>query len=171
MAKDITALASRSYDLSLGGSNVGYIEEITVTRSVELRDRTVLQLGSQVLGQVIQSVSVAISAQLREVTLAHLALLCPWFPTAGEVLGTDPVPLNPEIGTDLYDYAQAAVLHPRELGEDTGQDISLLRAVVIPDFELAGDADEDAVIPVTIRAYPDRSELPSIVLGYIGAAP
>jgi len=167
MPDDTSNLRNRTYELKIGASvaaavTVGYIDQPKARKTQTTYERKLGAFGDMVLGDVITGVSVEIDVAMREITQANLARFFPWYST-GDTIALAPT----SIGTDLYDYAQVAVLHPSDAA-DTSEDWVLDKAVVLGDIEVEGDLLQDQSLPMTIRAYPDRSQLPDIVLGTIG---
>lgn len=164
MAKDISKLANRTFDLLLTSSytDAGYADDISVSRTFDTYDRKVQQLHNQVMGQVLIGVQITLNFTLREITLANLAKAYPWYTSPGE-----PQLMPTSLGVDLYDYADQVALHPRDAADNT-QDIVLYKAVVTGEVQLEGNGEDDFGIPMELVAFPDRSELPDLVIGQIG---
>lgn len=151
----------RTYDVKIGGTDVGWCDEPEVTQELSLQERKQTKVYGQVLGHRLVGVKVTVKVTLRELTKANHGLAVPWY-TANDIA------LMPTtLGGDLYQYAKEVLLHPRDKA-DTTEDIKLLKAVPIGPLTIKGDGANEGGIPLTLFAYPDRSQLPNLVLGSIG---
>jgi hypothetical protein len=94
-----------------------------------------------------------ISLIVREVTLARIKSLCPWEDGSGTV------DLTPPVGTNLYQYAHQLVLHPRDKGVATTEDVEVFKAVPVQSFQLPRDGVGPDKWEVIFNVYPDRAKL------------
>lgn len=175
MAKDPTKTRVMAYDVYIdsgaGYVDVGLIEEPEATIKTIRTAIENSQIGKVDLGDRIVGAGVTIKLKFQEITLANLARAFPWF---SGVVGTDEIPLcPPTMGVDLYTYAVAMALQPKDLDwsgddEDHSETLYLLKVVPISDVVLKGDGTKDALIPIEFKAYPDRADLPDVNFGSIG---
>jgi hypothetical protein len=160
---DVSAAVVRTYNVTFNSADLGWIEDPEIEAVPDLEPVHVSQYGRQVMGHRVLGIDVKIKAKLMEVTKANLAQAFPWYSGAGDV------PLAPvALGGDLYDLAHELVLHPRDMGSDLSQDLHLTKAASAGGLKLKGDGEKEHEIQIEWRAYPDRAELPDVVLGYIG---
>lgn len=152
----------RVYDVSLNSVDLGIVDEPEVTIEGEFEDVVISQLHKQPLGTRLLGVMAEVKLHLREITAANLQKAL--FGTAGAMMPTS-------LGSDLYSSATPLVLHPRDMGAVTTDDIYFYKAVAVGGLQLdAADGQKDSVIPLTFRCFPDRDELPDLVIGLIGAS-
>jgi hypothetical protein len=153
----------RVYDVLLDGTDIGYVDEPECTIDKILKEKKLSQLFGQVMGHRLLGVSAKIKMNVRQITAAKVALNFPWYSGTGSI----PI-MPPALGGDLYDYAKSLTLHPRDALTDKTQDITLVKAVCTGSLKLKGDGDNEGIIPLEFSAYPDRTKLPALMLGYIG---
>jgi len=155
------------YDVSFGDTPVvlGYIQEEPEPEiDIATQDIKTSQTYDQVLGRWVTGFSCEFDVILKECTLERLVVAFPHF---SDTLGTDPIPLVPAtLGVDEYQYGEKLILHPRSKGSDTKEDYVFSKAV--PRFGKVANTAEGRVIVIHFVIYPDRAQLPSIVIGYIG---
>lgn len=168
--KNIAELAVTTYDVAINDVDAGYVDNPEVTETPIKRPIKLSQLFEQRLGSRVVGVDLSLKLRFRQIKCLNLARAFPWF---DGVAGTNPIPLAPAaLGEDLYQYAVPIVLHPRHLdAEDTDQDYTLLKCVPVGDHKRSGAGESDDAIEVEFEIYPDRDQLPAVVLGYIGQAP
>lgn len=162
MTRDISKTKIRTYSILVNNTELGYCDEPSVEIEQTLSEITLSQLHKQVMGHRIQGVKAVIKANVREINQANLGANFPWYSGSGNIA------LMPTaLGADNYQYAKEVRLHPDDI-TGTGEDIILKKAVATGKINLKGDGDKDAVIPMEFTAYPDRTQLPNLVLGAIG---
>ena len=162
-APDLTKTKCRVYELSVGGVDVGLIDDIQVEITPDLAERRCQQFHNQVMGHRLLGVSARITGTLRQITAANLLAQLPWA-TGGALTPAS-------MGADLYDSAVAVKLHPRDMASATTEDINLLKCGRINGLIQSMDGQSESGIPIEFHAYPDRTQLPSVVIGYVGAVP
>lgn len=145
--------------------NFGAIDRINVRSVITKKEIKVGSVGDIVLGHRVLGLDAAISFEAREIDLTFLQKVHPWW-TSGAIGMLPATALK-----DLYDYAQLLTLHPNDLPDATvNQDRNYVKAV-----PLLESADRDGVNDdkdmVTFLIYPDRTQLPNRIYGYIGAVP
>jgi len=148
-------------------ASAGLVDDIEASVTKILKERTCQQFFKQVMGHRILGVTPRFKGTIREITRANLLASLPWAgTTASEAL-------NPaSLAGDLYDQAKVVRLHPMDLAADNyTQDIILLKCGRVGDLTLSMDGENDSGIPYEVIGYPDRSQLPSLVTGYIGPVP
>lgn len=165
---DLTKTRLGNYDPSwtaAGGSlwAMGFVDRVTPNITIVTKDIKVGSVGDVVLGKRIIAVTGTVRIEAREVDLTAYQKLMPWYSSGS-------IPLNPAtIHKDLYDYAGLLTLHPTDVS-GTGQDLSLVKAVpLITPMDRNGN-DDDRVI-VDFHFFPDRTQLPTLVYGYVGPVP
>jgi len=154
------------YQLTVGESDVdvGYIGDVEPSIELVLLPTKVQAMMEQELGDKVIGIKPSFKCVLQEITADNLALAFPWS-------DGDSIALAPEtLGVDLYDYAVKCTLHPIDMGDDASQDYTFLKAVPIGHTRKSDGKTQDG-IPMTWKVYPDRDQLPTIVLGYIGEEP
>ena len=168
--KSLDDLAVEVYDVSISGSDAGYIDEPEVTLEADRSEIRLTQLHKQLLGTRIRGVKGRLRMRFRQIKAANLARAFPWFDGTP---GTDPIPIAPAtLGEDLYQYAVPIVLHPIRLdAEDTSHDYTFPKAVPSGSHRRSGSGDEDDYIEIEWDILPDRADLPDVVLGWIGSDP
>jgi hypothetical protein len=152
--------------------NLGWVEEPTVETGLDLAPIVNSQLFKQELGDRVLGVKPTLAMKLMECTLANIRRAYPWH------TGDGPIALAPTtLGGDLYAYAKAYAFHPRDKSSGAGygapdyvhtDDILVYKAVPVGPMTHAADGAKESAIPLKLKAYPDRSQLPSIVIGAIG---
>ncbi len=177
-AIDVTESKVRTYDVFIetDGSmvNVGWCEEPEASVEQDRREIALSQLHRQVLGQRLLGIKATAKATLKQHTLANQKRMFPWH-SAGDVVPFAPAAL----GVDTYTYAKAVVFHPRDKGAglaymatgegyDNAEDWAFLKGVVVSPAQLSADGETEAQIPLEWEFYPDRAQLPDIVLGDVG---
>jgi hypothetical protein len=166
--RDVTHLRRTSWDVSFNGAPLGFVDDVDPDIQIVTEDIGAGSVGDIPLGAWIVGLDGTIKVKFREST-ADLwnALLC-WN------VGI-PYLLSPSTAADLYDYAEALVLHPHDLAaEETDEDITLLKAA--PNGPPGADRDgvSDDVLVGEFLFYPDRDVLAAteeIRYGYVGPAP
>lgn len=161
---DMDNATCRTYDVLVNAANVGWVDDLEFTVTLTTKERIVKQLHGQVMGHRLLGVAARAKMTLREMTPANLAKAFPWSD------GSSPIPLMPTgLGQDLYQYAVPVTLHPRDVS-GAAEDITLLKGVCISGFTLKPDGENEDGNPVEFVFYPDRAQLPNLVLGTLGAA-
>lgn len=167
---DVTKTRVGNYDVSWtanGGTSYahGYVDDVGVDLKLLLQPIKVGSIGPAILGHRVRGLSEdsKVTVECREIDLTHFQKMCPWFTTGSVALS--PATIN----KDLYDYAGPLIVHPNDV-TGTTQDITLVKAVALRGF-MSRNGDDDDVVVIEYRVYPDRAQLPTLVYGYIGAAP
>jgi hypothetical protein len=170
--RTIGLTAVTTFNVLMGASvgaaaDIGYCDTPDLEISQVLKDITLNQLFKQVMGERIMGMSGKIKIALREISVAGLARNFPWYS------GTGNIPLMPTaLGGDLYANAVVIVLHPAQIvSTDHSQDYNFLKCVQTGPHKRVSDGDKDDVILLEYSLFPDRSQLPSLNLGYIGTPP
>jgi hypothetical protein len=160
---DLTRTRLRNFDVTWASYAFGAVDKVTPDVKLVLSPLSVGSVGRAVLGHRIVGVEGAVVVMAREIDLTFFQKMLPWY-SAGSIA------LNPAtINKDLYDYAGLLTLHPQDV-DATTQDINLLKAV--PQIKhMDRDGVKDDAVQVTFTFYPDRTQLPTLVYGYLGTAP
>ncbi|HUX16908.1 MAG TPA: hypothetical protein VMW52_10580 [Phycisphaerae bacterium] len=158
----VNAWATITWDVK----DLGYTGKPTVKVTPEYIDKTTAQTGKVVLGANFVGATADLVFPLYKTDLEMLRAVMPGY-VEGEAFYLLPTAL----GGDLYDRAKLLTLHPLAAGESTETDINILKAAPIGALELARDGQGHDVLPVVFRFFPDRSQLPKLVWGYIGDVP
>jgi hypothetical protein len=164
--KDVTQVSMTIWDVSVAGVDVGYVEDIEIEEKRTLKPRVLKQLGEMKLGDRLTGIEIMIKGKFRQTGAAQLALFYPWNTTAVLPLAMAPVAMY----GDLYDYAQQVVLHPRYMGSVVTADRTFNKAVISAGLKQKSDAKDDDSLDFEMVVYPDRTQLPNIVLGNVGSA-
>jgi hypothetical protein len=163
MAKDIGNTKIRVYDVSVGGADIGYCTVDSVQVAKTLKEIKLPHHMGQVMGHRLIGVAATVKVTFSEITRANLAKAFPWYAGTTEV-----IPLAPTaLGVDLYTLAVAITLHPVDKAGLLDEDIVLTKAVCVGPLDLKTDGESDAGITLEFYAYPDRAQLPNIVIGSI----
>lgn len=164
MAMNLSRTRLTNYTVTWNSVDLGAVDEIGVELEIGTKEIKVGSVGDAILGERVINMSGQITVDAREIDLDQLQDLMPWF-TSGSI------PLLPgTVHKDLYDYAQLLRLHPIDQGATVTQDLCFIKAVPVIGFPEA-DGEEDNVLTVTFKLFPDRAQLPSLVYGYVGNAP
>jgi len=157
----------RVYELFIATVSAGLMDDIESAVTLNLKERNCQQFHKQVMGHRILGVHVSFKGIIREITRANLLAALPW---AGATTSESLTPAA--LAGDLYDSAKAVRLHPMDLAADNyTQDINLLKCGRVGGLTLKMDGENESGIPYEVVGYPDRSQLPSLVLGYVGPVP
>jgi hypothetical protein len=162
--------APSTYDLTWGSVFMGAADEVDPSGlEIETKEIKVGSMGQVPIGEWIIRLKGTLKAMLREIDIAQIQALMPWY-TSGSI------PLLPAtFHKDMYAYAQILTVHPQDVS-GTAEDITLLKAV--PTFKKPkrkGD-DEATALETEWRFWPDRAQLttagsPVLAYGYIGPVP
>jgi hypothetical protein len=164
LSGDLDDCKIRVFTVSLAGSDVGLCGNPEVAVTLALLDRKYPRYQQQIVGQRIMGVKAVVKVGLYAVNRANLMRSLPWTTGAGNQ------PLAPAVlGGDLYAYAVALALHPLDKATDLSEDITLAKAVCTGGLNLKGDGDAEALVNLEFSCFPDRAQLPNIVLGNLGA--
>lgn len=177
MALDLTRTQVSDYDVTWGAYIFGSVDKVTPALKILTKPIKVGTLGDIKLGDRIIGLDGTIKVECREADVVALKALTAWSATAGTASpGTVGVnlPLIPAtFHDDLYNYAQALILHPTHLpATNTASDLKLLKAV--PHISGLGERDgvKDNVMMVEFEFYPDRAGFstspPTVNYGQIG---
>lgn len=166
----------RVYELFIGATiaavkeaaaSVGLMDDIECILRPTLAERRCQQLHQQVMGHRLLGVQASIKGTIREITRANLLAALPW---CGSAASEAIMPAT--LGSDLYALAKAVRLHPMDKAADSyTDDIFLIKCGRVSGLEQKMDGQNESGIPYEIVAYPDRSQLPSLILGYLGEPP
>ena len=152
------------------GKNLGFTDKPTVKSTPEYEDILTAQTGKIALGASLVAWKGEIVLPLKQTDLEIIRLALPWYDPALEA--AHGFRLLPPMGTDLYLYAKLLTLHPLSAGAVLTSDINLIKAVPIGAIDLsARDGTKHDVLPVTFRVFPDRTQFPAVVIGYVGPLP
>jgi hypothetical protein len=163
---DVTKLAVTTFAVKIDGVDVGYVDNPEVVIEDDYGEVTVQQLAKQVLDLRVLGTKVTIKLGLREISAANLGLAFPWYGGSGSV----PV-APPTVGAGLYQYAVPIILHPSNVeAADTSQDYTFPKCVAVGPKGRKSDGQKDDTVDLEFRVLPDQTELPDIVLGWIGPA-
>jgi hypothetical protein len=167
---DFSRIGKSMYDAiwtKAGGSaySMGGLDKVEPNMPMKLDPLKVGSLGDvkvddEVIGLEDNSM---ITTTCREVDAAFYKAMCPWYSTGSVSL----VPAVPN--TRLYQYAGVLTLHPRG-DSGTNNDINLLKAVPLRAF-FTTDGKAQKIVTIQFSIYPDRSQLPNLVYGYVGSIP
>jgi hypothetical protein len=160
--KDIDETSQTIYEVSIDGTDVGYVDDIEVEIKYSTQPRMLQQIGKkQVLGHRLDGVEATVKGKFRQTGREQLKLFFPWCPTG-------PMAFSPvTLGVDLYSYAKEVILHPLYMGADATRDRIFNKAVIITGPKEKADGSDDDALEFQMFAYPDRSELPDVVIGRI----
>jgi hypothetical protein len=143
----------------------GAVDKVTPKIAYVTKSIAVGSMGDVPLGKRFIRPELKITIEAREIDLALLKKLMPWW-TSGSI------PLTPQtLHQDLYAYAKLLTLHPSDLAADNHEeDLNIVKAV--PDFSpMERDGVADDKIIVEFEAFPDRAHFPDTVYGYVGPVP
>jgi len=151
-------------------TDLGFTGVPTVKIEPEFAAKLTAQTGKVALGDSFVGAAIEIVTPLLQPDLELLREMVPWAPAEGSIKV-----LPDALGYDLYDAAALLNLHPLSAadngGEDNTGDLNLIKAVPTGGLEFVRDGEAHDVVPVTWKVYPDRSQLPLLVWGYVGAVP
>jgi hypothetical protein len=150
-AWDVYVVQSATSIVDLGGT-----DEVNPELSLVLDPVKIGSAGRQKLDDWVDGVAdgAAIKMTLREIVRRRLERLCPWF--SGTTLSAA-VDLMPPIGTKLYQYAKAMILHPTD-SNATNQDIDVFAVVPLPPGMKRTGPEFDK-FEAQFLIYPDRAKL------------
>jgi hypothetical protein len=161
---DITKTRLTNQDVTWASFNFGAIDKITIAPKPNLKPIKVGSVGDVILGHRLISLDFELKVEAREISLATLQAIMPWY-TSGAI------PLMPTVAhTDLYSFADVLTLHPIDQGVTTTQDYNFLKVVPLIEDESA-DGENDNKLLTGFMVYPDRAQLPALVYGYRGDIP
>jgi hypothetical protein len=155
-----------AWDVTWNSVAIGAVDEVDPTGlMIKLDEIKVGSMGDTVLGRRIIGLEGVIKVQMREIVVANLQALMPWWSSGA-------IALNPAANNvDVYTYAELLNLHPQEEGASTALDINLLK--VFPKIPVGWkrDGNNNELISIEFEPYPDRDQFPLKVYGYVGAVP
>jgi hypothetical protein len=165
MAYNIARTRLCDWDVTWSSYSFGAVDKVTPDITIKTAPIKVGSVGDVELGSRVISVDGTVKVEMREIDLTALQGVMPWY-TSGSI------PLNPAtVHEDMYSYAAILNLHPTDVASGTlTQDLNLLMAVPMIQM-MEADGKTDGKVLVTFKFYPDRSQLPALVYGYVGAPP
>lgn len=154
-----------SWAVSYGGASLGWIDSADPGIELLTKEIQVGSMGEEVLGEWILRVKAEPTIQFREICATLAAALVPWYS------GSGPIPVAPEPGTDLYDYAKELRFHPSNVvAGDTTYDIVFPKAVCRTPFTPKRDGVSKDMLEAKFSTYPVRTLFPRLVRAYVGAS-
>jgi hypothetical protein len=166
MAMDLSRLRLGNFVCTWDTYDFGGVDKVKPKVSLKLHPVKVGSIGDLAIDDRIIGLDVDISIEAREIDLVLYKKLAPWYTTGS-------VALTPSaVHTRLYQYAKALKFHPNdpEVGTLATQDYNFIKAV--PLFNpMERDGETDDVVLTGFKVYPDQSQLPLLIYGYIGDAP
>ncbi len=154
-----------SWGVSYGGTSLGWIDSADPGIELVTKEIQVGSMGDEVLGEWIIRVKAEPKIQFREICATLAAALVPWYS------GSGPIPISPEPGKDLYEFAKELRLHPSDVTPgDTNYDIVYPKAVFRTPFTPKRDGVSVDMLEGTFSTYPVRTLFPRLVRAYIGAS-
>jgi hypothetical protein len=170
MAADPADSRRTMFDVSWNGFDLGGLDDVKLDLTLKLDPIKIGSFGDVKLGDRILGYddNAKVTIVCRKTTRTNFQKMAPWASqSAGAALD-----LTPPTSGDLYSYAQALVLHPRDqtgLSPATSQDLSLLKTVPLRAFELPRTGTDEDKWTIEFLIYPDRSQLPVIKYGTMTA--
>lgn len=169
MAIDISRTRLTNHKVKWGASgsqyDFGAIDKVNVRSVITKKEIKVGSVGDVVLGHRVIGLEAAISFEAREIDLNFLKKVHPWWSSGAIAM------LPATVLQDLYTYAQILTLHPNDLADGTvDQDRNFVKAVPVLESSDRDGVNDDKDM-VTFLIYPDRTQLPARIYGYIGAIP
>jgi hypothetical protein len=163
MAYDLTRTRLYNYDVTWDSYAFGAVDEVAPDFEIKVKEIKIGSFGDVKVGERIIGLEGKIKVMAREIDITLLRKMLPWY-TSGSV------PLLPAtVHKDLYDYAKLLTIHPIDISGTT-EDLTFLKAV--PRFKpMQRDGTKDDVVEVNFEIFPDRTQLPTLVYGYVGASP
>lgn len=150
--------------VALGGVNKVDLSKLTLLlEPVKIGSLGNMKLDDRIIGLEDKAM---ITIELREVTRAIIQKMMPW---ATQTTGAK-LDFMPAVNTLMASYAQALLLHPRDVA-DVSQDLSIYKATPVQAFNLTRDGTKDDVWEVMFMIYPDLTKLPNNPYGEIIVAP
>lgn len=163
--RDVANTRRTNWKVTWNSKDLGYVDKVDPSAlKLALDPINIGTIGKASLGSRFVGMEGTVKVQIREVTLAQLQQVIPWY-SPGATFA-----LTPTVNKDVYDYAAALVLHPEDKGAVVTEDVTLLKAVPITVVNLARDGTKDDLWEVEFAVFPDRASLPSLVYGRVGAA-
>lgn len=162
----INAWASISWTINAQLADLGFTGVPQVKIAGKWVDKLTAQTGEVALGASYGGADIEIMTPLLQPNLELIRAMMPWAQAQGSFLL-----LPPSLGVDLYDYAALLNLHPLSAGAGTNEDINMAKAVPTGALELTRDGAGHDVLPMTWRVFPDRAQLPALIMGYVGPLP
>lgn len=136
----------------------------------QTEDLHVDQYGQSVVDKALIGEKVSVEVSLAEITIRNLADAIPFGDYASGASGQH-IHLGEDAGGLYSTKAGTLVLHPiRNGAADTSEDITIHKAVMTADFELAYKVDEQRVIPCTFEALISETASNGQRLARIGKA-
>lgn len=163
MAYDPTKIRFTNYDVTWAAVDLGGVDEVKLDLKMIFTPIKIGSAGAMKLDDRFEGLGddAQVSVIVREVALAKIVSLCPW-ETGGGIAD-----LVPPVGTNLYQYAQALLLHPRDKGVATTEDIEIYKTVPVSSFQLPRDGVKPDMWEVIFNIYPDRTKLASGINAYL----
>lgn len=165
-AIDVTKTRKLDWNVIFDTAGIGLVDAVDPTKlKMVYKELKAGTTGDVVLSDRFVALNGSIDVDVRQITVAQITKLCPWFPHA-----------TPPVGKLLYDYAKKLVLHPSDLPDtDKTEDIGFWKAVPMTGYMIKRDGEKEDVWKVSFAIYPDHAKLvpPSedSPYGWIGAEP
>lgn len=159
MAGNIQNIDLGVCSLVFGGRDLGHtLDGVTFKYEPITQELMVDQYGKTVVDRAIIGEKVTVEAGLAEITVRNMADAIP-FGTYVSGASGDHLHIGSQAGGLYSTKATTLVLHPiRNGASDTSEDITIHKAVMTADFEMAYKVDEQRVIPCTFEALLDDTK-------------
>lgn len=147
------------------GSTLG---GVTLNMETEVSDINEDQEGTAAVDAIHTGSTVTLEATFTRSSLEQIAEMLNTAVEDGQI-----VPIENQIGCDMYDEAKAIVLKPlcgNVVSDDPAEWIHLYRCYPIPGFELPFDVDTQRTIPITFKVFVSQESGETGRFGTLGMA-